>query len=102
MFGALEQQLLYRGASPRLFKRVGHLEEGENLYGQETFTEYFLNPENKTYHELLNKPSLASVPRWRFDLPILTLYRSDVLITQEELDAVFAAVNMSGTYSSSF
>ena len=43
---------------------------------------------NPLFKRLLAKPLLAEVPRARFSEPILTVYRSDKLVTEEELDDI--------------
>lgn len=88
---------VHQGPWPRQLKRIVHVEENPIF---ESYSEFVLDPKHASFQELINKPSLASVPRWRFDLPIMTFYRSDVLINPEELDDIFSAVNMSGMYLS--
>ena len=41
-----------------------------------------LSPKKTLFGRLLAKPSLAEVPRARFSEPILTMYRSDNLLTE--------------------
>jgi hypothetical protein len=92
MFDAMEQLLdIHVGKYPREFKYIQHLEDNGIFI---THSEYSLDQENPYYNELLNRPSLASVPRWRFSRPIMTTFRSDTLITQEELDQNFLQVGM--------
>ena len=53
-----------------------------------------LSPKNPLFERLLAKPSLAEVPRARFSEPILTVYRSDNLLAEGELDDVLKSVGM--------
>jgi len=53
-----------------------------------------LHPENQLFAKLLAKPSLAGVPPSRFSRPIVTVFRSDDLITQKELNATLLMAGM--------
>ena len=53
-----------------------------------------LSPKNPLFERLLAKASLAEVPRARFSEPILTIYRSDNLLAEGELDDILKSVGM--------
>ena len=53
-----------------------------------------LSPKNPLYKRLLARPSLAEVPLARFSEPIFTMYRSDNLLTEGELDSILRTVGM--------
>lgn len=92
MMGDLQTLLRqHRGDHPRQVTERIHLEDNNIFISISWLT---LSPKNPLFERLLAKPSLAEVPRTRFSEPILTMYRSDNLLTEGELDDILKSVGM--------
>jgi hypothetical protein len=94
MLSSLENLLRPQGVWPPLINK------DSTMYpdGSDTFSfQITLNQPHPLYTHFLTHPSLASVPRERFSKPFVRFYRSDVLLTQEELDTVMESIGITGS-----
>ena len=81
----------HHGDHPRQVTERIELEDNNVFVSASWLT---LSPKNPLYERLLAKSSLAEVPLARFSEPIFTMYRSDNLLTEDELDNILRTAGM--------